>query len=251
MKRLGGNQAALDAQAKLWGDHMALQFADRQIYWSNRSMSRLKRDLEGEATTTCILDSMDHSKWSLPRSANLEAKKFNAMVRPHLECTAIILHGHMVAIAFAESHVVKGANYTCELLMFALNKLTLSGVDLREYELVTQYDNCSKEGKNNSVCRLMAYLTATRAIRNARMHFCMSGHSHEDIDQFFSLLGAFLGTQPELHDATEFIQALQKYMSNPSVRCHEKMREVIKIDAVRDWFLERICRLLLVDDVDH
>ena len=237
MKRLGGNQNALDAQSKLWGEHMALQYADREIYWSNRSMSRLQKDLDGESTLTLIIDSMDHSKWALPRSALLAAKQFNSMVRPHLDCTAVIIHGHLLAIAFAENHVIKGANYTCELLLWVLNKLTESGLDLRQFEINTQSDNCSKEAKNNSVLRLLSYLVSRRSVRCARMHFCMTGHSHEDVDAFFSLLGAFLGTEPELHDPGAFMQALERYMKNSSVRQHEKLREIIKIDKTRDWIL--------------
>ena len=69
------------------------------------------------------------------------------------------------------------------------------------------------------------------------MHYCMSGHSHEDIDQYFSLLGAFPSTQTELHNPQQFMDALKVYMGNESVRPNERMREVIKVEAVRDWML--------------
>eukprot|EP00435_Cladocopium_sp_Y103_P043325 s2636_g12.t1 len=237
MKRLGSNQAALMAQSKLWGAHMKKQFSDRECYWNYRSLSRIGSDVDGQSTLTLIIDSMDHAKWSLPRTAAMAAKQFNNVVRPHMECCAVIVHGHLVCVAFAEHHIVKGADFTCELLVHVMHKLTQSGLDLRDYEVNIQSDNCTKETKNNSTCRLLAYLTSRRAIRRARMHYCMSGHSHEDIDQYFSLLGAFLGTQNELHNPRQFMDALKVYMQNESVRPNEKLRDVIKIEAVRDWML--------------
>ena len=237
MKRLGSNQAALMAQSKLWGAHMKKQFSDRECYWNYRSLSRIGSDVDGQSTLTLIIDSMDHAKWSLPRTAVMAAKQFNNVVRPHMECCAVIAHGHLVAVAFAEHHIIKGADFTCELLVHVLHKLTQSGIDLRDFEVNIQSDNCTKETKNNSTLRLLAFLTSRRAIRRARMHYCMSGHSHEDIDQYFSLLGAFPSTQTELHNPQQFMDALKVYMGNESVRPNERMREVIKVEAVRDWML--------------
>ena len=184
---------------------------------------------------TLIVDSMDHGKWCIPRSAVLEAKQFNSFSRPHMDCTAVLAHGHLVAVAFVESHVVKGADYTCELLCYVFDKLTRSGVDLRNYEIQVQSDNCTKECKNNSVLRLLGVLTSRRAVRCSRLQFCMSGHSHEDVDQFFGLLASFLSTKPELYTPEHFMNALTEYLSNRAVRSHEALRDVVKVECVRDW----------------
>ena len=237
MKRLSSNQEALKEQSVLWGLHMNKQFADREVYWSNRTLSRLGTDGTGQKTLTLILDSMDHAKWAIPRSEALSAKSFNNLVRPHMDCTAIICHGHLVAVAFTEQQVFKGGDFTCELLCHTLDKLTRMGLDLREYELHLQCDNASKEGKNNAVLRFLAFLCSKRSIRAARLHSCISGHSHEDVDQFFSLLSAFLATKKELHTPVAFMESLRQYLSNPSVRHHERTREVLKIDCVRSWSL--------------
>lgn len=235
MRRLASNKEALQFQSRLWGAHMERQFADRKVYWQNRSMSRAGHDINGRPTITIIIDGMDHSKWALPRSACLASKSFGGMVRPHMDCTGIIVHGHLLITAFGHPNVVKGGSWTSDLLTFVFHKLRASGLDLREYEVHIQSDNATKETKNNTICRLLSYYVGRGFLRCARMQFCTSGHSHEDIDQYFSLLGSFLQHQPEIHHPSEFKEALCRYLSNPSVRPSEPLREVVQVDRVRDW----------------
>ena len=239
LRRLSEDTEARKAQTATWATHMERQFADRRVYWDSRSMSRLGQTPSGDKTLTIIVDSMDHSKWSIPRSAILSDKTFSNFVRPHMDCTGLICHGHMVMIAFAEPHIIKGANWTVELLMYALRRLTESGLDLRQYEVILQSDNATRECKNNSCLRALSYLTSRGSVRCARVSYLASGHSHEDIDQFFSLLGSFLSHDGgEMHTPSEFMSKLRQYLGNPSVRPLEKLREVVKIDQLREWHLE-------------
>ena len=235
IKKLRDNQCARACQLALWGRHMDRQFADRRVYWDNRAVSRIGQTVDGQHSLTIIIDSMDHMKWSLPRTAILSSKTFSSFARPHMDCTGIIVHGHLVAVAFAEPHIVKGADWTAELLMYAFNKLTMAGIDLRGFEINLQSDNSSRECKNNVILRLLSLLTSTRRIGCARMLFLASGHSHEDIDQFFSLLGSFLQTHSELHCPEQFLDAMRQYLANPSVRPLEGMKDVLKVDSVRAW----------------
>lgn len=235
MKKLSNHKEALAMQSRLWGKHMEKQFADRQCYWLNRSMSRIGHDVDGRPTLCVIVDGMDRAKWALPRSAILASKAFNGLNRPSLDCTGIIAHGHCICTAFGHPTVVKGGNWTCDLLTFLFDKLTASGMDLRQHILHLQSDNCSKESKNNGVARMMGVYVGKGLLRGTRMQYCITGHSHEDIDQYFSLLGSYLQTQSELHEPDDFKQALCKYLSNSSVRPLERMREVVQVDQVRDW----------------
>ena len=222
---------------------MERQSRDRNVYWNARALSRLGCDQDGKRILTLILDSMDHSKWMIPRSKIFGSKAFSGMVRPCMGCTGLLAHGHLVMVAFSEGHIVKGANWTIELLSIALQKLA-TVIDLREYSLHIQGDNCSKELKSNSICRYLALLTSRHRVRNARLMCCASGHSHEDIDQFFSLLGAFLEVQTELRTPNQFLNALCQYLANASVRPLESMRDVRKIDVVRAWYTGCNARVL-------
>lgn len=244
IRKLGSNEAARLEQSRLWSQHLNKQFADRRIYWKNRALSRLGSDNQGRKVLTIIIDSMDHSKWALPRSKAFESKAFSGMIRPHLDCTGLIAHGHLVMIAFAEGHIVKGANWTCELLSMALQKLSAT-TDLREYELHVQADNSSRECKSNTVARYLSLIVARHRVRCARLQCCVTGHSHEDIDQFFSLLGSYLESCHEVHTPSQFCNSLREYLANRSVRPPETLRDVRKIDVVHAWTIAEIIEVRL------
>lgn len=141
---------------------------------------------------------MDRSKWCVPRTAALVSKQLAPLQRPTLDLTAAICHGHMVGIYFAEPLIVKGSSWTCELLANLFHQLTMLGLDLREYEVCIHGDNCSKEVKSNSIARFLALCVNRRRVRRAQIQTLMSGHSHEDVDSFFGLLGGYLQSQTEL-----------------------------------------------------
>lgn len=181
------------------------------------------------------MDSMDRSKWALPRTAVLNAKEMDGLVRPKLDVTAVICHGHMCGIFFAEPGVVKGMSWTVELLANCFHILQAQGVDLRRYECILHGDNCSKEVKSNGVARYLALLVSRGRLRRAQLQTLVSGHSHEDVDAFFGLLGKHLETQAELHDAADFQQAIAKFLSNRSVRPQEPLRVCQLVSQIRDW----------------
>ena len=169
----------------MWQRHLDRQYNDRMVYWNARAASRHGYDREGLRTLCLIMDSMDRSKFALPRTAALQSKEMAGLERPRLDCTAVLSHGHLVSIYFAESPIVKGSRWTCEILAHTLHSLTEQGVDLRDYEVILQGDNCSKEVKSNAVLKYLALLVSTRRVRRASIQTLVSGHSHEDIDQFF------------------------------------------------------------------
>ena len=84
------------------------------------------QDLSGEKVLT-----LDHRfRWTTPRY--LAAKQFNSLQRPHMDCIAVICHGHLVTVAFAEGHIIKGSDFTCEHSLYALDYLTRAGLDLTD-----------------------------------------------------------------------------------------------------------------------
>ena len=241
ISRLSENRAARMAQCQRWDRHMLRQYEDRKEYWSNRAASRLGADIHGEKVLTLIIDSMDRSKWLLPRSSALQSKSFAQFSRPCLDCTGVLVHGKFFGIYFSEPHIRKSSDWTVEVLVNVLEKIAADGqLDLREYTLCIHGDNCSKEIKNNSMCRFLALLTARNRIKRARLATLQSGHSHEDIDQCFSLLGTYLQSQREIHCPADFIDSLKAYLANTSVRPQEPLRDVVKVDRVRAWNLAGI-----------
>lgn len=235
IRKCGCNRLAAAAQTQQWSNHLKKQYMDRTVYWDLRAQSRLGHDEGGRPVLTIIMDSMDRSKWCVPRTSALQSKQLAPLRRPVLDLTACICHGKLLAIYFAEPSIVKGSSWTCEILMNVFHTLSTQGIDLREYSVVLHGDNCSKEVKSNSVARLLALLVARRRLRHGQLQTLMTGHSHEDVDAFFGLLGSWLQSQSELHDPQMFEDAVAKFLSNNSVRPEEPVRIVQRVSRVRDW----------------
>lgn len=98
--------------------HLGGVFADRQVYAQTKIRAKVQRDI-----LCCIIDSMDKSKFRLPRFAQgrtpkpLENKK-----RPELEFTTCIMHGHSVNIFLGDAEQSAGSDWSLEILSRSLNK---------------------------------------------------------------------------------------------------------------------------------
>ena len=150
IKKLAGNRTAMAAQQKEWACHLDRQYSDRVQYWNCRASSRLGSfDAAGCQTLCVIVDSMDRSKWAIPRAAALGTKELGGLQRPVLDLTCMLAHGVACGVFMGDPRVTKGSSWTCEGLLHLLDVLTRQGLDLRQCELIVQADNCSKECKSN------------------------------------------------------------------------------------------------------
>ena len=236
LKRLAGDRAAYSKQMEAYGKHLSRQYQDRVVYWRSRTASRLQSLPSGLQSIVCIVDSMDHSKYRWPRSNAMVSKEFASFNRPHLDVTGLLLHGHGAFLAASEGWVAKEASWTIDLVAHATHLLS-ANVDLRSAELIIQADNCTKEVKNNSFCRYLSLLVATRRLRRAELRFLQTGHSHEDIDAFFGQLTSYLEGQREIETPPDMIDALQRFLDRPECRPNEPLKKAFKVDQVRDWWL--------------
>lgn len=143
MKKLSSHKEALAFQSRLWGQHMEKQFADRQTYWRYRSYSRHGADINGRPTVCLIIDSMDHCKWSVPRTSVLAAKSMNGLIRSILTCAGIIIHGHLVATILGHPGVAKGGNWTPPLVLISETTPCISSrTTLRLKRSATRWSAC-------------------------------------------------------------------------------------------------------------
>ena len=213
--------------------HLARQYADRCLYWQSRALSRLRQD---EGTITLIADAMDKSKYRYPRSRFMGAKEFSALNRPALSATAIIAHGRMVIVGLTESFMKKDSSLSTELVSHALHMCSLEA-DVRGQEIILQSDNSGRETKNNTTFRFAALQTAAHKCRRFEMRFLESGHSHEDVDQYFSTVSGWLEKQRELWTPEDFAPSLRRFHELPETRQHEPKHYIYNIDQVRDWSL--------------
>lgn len=98
--------------------HLGGVFADRQVYAQLKNRARQQRDC-----LVCIVDSMDKSKFRLPRfAAGRTPKPLETKRRPELEFTACLMHGHAVMVFVTDSEQATGSDWSLEVLSLSLDK---------------------------------------------------------------------------------------------------------------------------------
>ena len=236
LKRLGDDRSAYRRQMSEFSRHLTRQYNDRLMYWKSRARSRLPSLPSGSRSIVAIVDGMDHAKYRWPRSSNMISKDFASFVRPHLDCTGLLCHGHCAVLALSEGFVQKDASWAVELLCHVMHEISArDSVDLTDAEFVVQADNCSREAKNNTMARYLGLMVASGRLKRAEMRFLQSGHSHEDIDAWFGNLSSWIQSHKEIHTPLDFLSVLRNYMERPSTRPTEPLKLAHKIDMVRDW----------------
>lgn len=223
LRKLQSDRLAHEAQTKLYGAHIRHQYEDRVLYWSTRSQSRLGTLQHGYRVICCILDGMDKSKFRCPRSINVQAKEFASFVRPAVDVHGVLTHGHMAALYLSDANIPKDSSWCTDILCNALDELGRS-VDLRTVRFVAQSDNTTREVKNNTILRAMGYFVATRRLHSAELRTLRVGHSHEDIDGWFSQLNSVLESTNELRTPEAFRVRLDQYLQLSTTRPYTRIR---------------------------
>ena len=167
--------------------HLQQQYLDRQIYWSLRHCSRQPNS----NILTTIIDSVDRKKtvwpkWNFDRPSK-EIEKLGK--RPRVVVTAAIAHGFITSFFLAPDELTHGADAYCEVLCQVVDEVKkVLGPRPLPPHLVLQVDNTVAQAKNGYVGAFCAYMVSKQLFQSVTMNFLMVGHTHEDIDQLFSLL---------------------------------------------------------------
>lgn len=109
-----------------------------------------------------------------------------------------------------------GANLMAEILRRTLLELeTLGKLPTNNPVLYLQMDNCS-ENKNSTVFSFLSHLVEQNVFTEVYVGFLMVGHTHEDIDQFFSTISSWLKKLETIcPDIPSFKEAVvQAFMTN-------------------------------------
>ena len=68
------------------------------------------------------------------------------------------------------------------------------------------------------------------------LRFLQSGHSHEDVDAWFSVLSNVIESHKHLQTPQDFQRLLQDFLTDLTQRPHElHWRDVVLVNAIRDW----------------
>jgi hypothetical protein len=101
--------------------HLSGVYSDRQTYAQYKWRAIHRKDI-----ICCIVDSMDRSKFRLPRFPQGRCpKSLENRRRPELEVTAAILHGRAVYVYLTDGDASHGSDWSLEVLSVSLNKAFL------------------------------------------------------------------------------------------------------------------------------
>jgi hypothetical protein len=204
----------LAAQHRL---HVQEVMAERETYYHHRLLARQEPHLYASIT----IDAADQSQFHLPHFAEGDKEEAGAYkVKTHV--VGALMHGHPPLCFISGNACKQGNNVTIQALYECLLKLEERPGGIPPTVFV-QLDNTSKQNKSQfffGFCELLVhYGTVTKFV----ISFLPVGHTHEDIDQFFSRIAEYL----RKHDALS-LQHLQDLIPR-TYKTQECHRPEVKI----------------------
>ena len=199
---------------------------EKSYYYSNRLRARQ----HPERILSIIIDGADQSKHHLPHfheesHATSEAKRF----KTHLY--GVLAHGHGAWAFTMPDHEQQGHNVTIQALYEVLSDIK------KEYGVLPpilklQLDNTTKQNKGQYLFGFLAMLVALGHFNEIEVNFLPVGHTHEDIDQFFSRISLRLRCVFVCLVACPVAQFIDKTRSMPIVHLNTFIL-AISIDPTR------------------
>jgi len=171
---------------KRQGQHLRFVRRERQAYENNRT----EGFMQSEDVLSLIVDGADASRFSLPHFAhNSHATSAKWQLRMHI--LGCIAHGRDTYAYTIPSHIAQGNNVTIQVVHYVL--LDIKGKDGKlPRTLKLQLDNTTKQCKSKKLFGYLGFLVYSGVFKLVEVSFLPVGHTHEDIDQFFSRISVYL-----------------------------------------------------------
>ena len=186
-----------------------------------------------------IVDGSDSSKSHLPniqRLSKSEQSHTEAFITHKLMAVRVHAWNKRDYVYLQTPWAAKGT--TCNLTIEAIARTLVHEARIRGLDnasrwpakLYMQMDNTSRDNKNHYVFAYLSYLVQKGIFREIDVNFLPVGHTHEDIDQLFSVINRRLRG----HDAFTFPQWKAEVMAAFS-RETEKVAVVEYVTAIHDY----------------
>jgi hypothetical protein len=102
----------------------------------------------------------------------------------------VLIHGHGAFLYWVTPQIKHDTNLTIECLRRTFLKFQAANKGVLPPILYLQMDNAS-DNKNRHMIAFLAYLVENNIFQKIKVSFLIVGHTHEDIDGFFSLISRF------------------------------------------------------------
>jgi hypothetical protein len=159
--------------------------AEKMMYYSNRARARRSPRM----FLSIIIDGADQSKHDMPHfkdTAHLIAE----IRRIKMHLYGALVHGRGAYAFTIPDHEPQGHNTTIQVLHHILCDLKKEGPLPKVLKL--QVDNTTKQNKGQYLYGYLDLLVEYGVFESVEVSFLPVGHTHEDIDQFFSRISVWL-----------------------------------------------------------
>ena len=169
--------------------HKALVSQDRDGYYTRGA----KATMRPREFMSLIVDGADQSKYELPYRPR-STKTADTLWKQKIHVMGAISHGRRVSAFISTDDIKHGNNVTIEVIHRVLWK-TLEDEEFLPPVLFLQLDNTTRQCKAQYVMAYLHSLVDAGVFKKIVVSFLPVGHTHEDIDQFFSVLSKTLKHQ--------------------------------------------------------
>jgi len=154
-----------------------------------------------------IIDGADTSNFMIPHLCE-RSHQSDMTTKVKMHVLGCIVHGVDTYAYTCPPHIAQGHNITIQVLFYVLLAI-LSKVGSLPPVMFLQLDNTTKQNKGRFLMAFLAYLVLMGVVKSAYINFLPVGHTHEDIDQFFSRLSLYL-RKNNAPDVPALLDALTK-----------------------------------------
>ena len=152
---------------------------------------------EPQQYLSLIIDAADQSDHGLPHTCT-KSKSSDQAWKLKLHLMGVIAHGHGAYVYTCPHNFAQGHNVTIQAVFDTLIQLKRDNGWAKLPEvLYLQLDNTTKQCKGKYLLGFLALLVEAGSFRKIIVSFLPVGHTHEDIDQYFSRIALAL----RRHDA--------------------------------------------------
>lgn len=186
--------------------HLQLQATERLLYKQRQDQAItcpanfISLIIDGAGPKVCP------HKYPIDKSVAL-VKRFKLSIHAIIDHQKRNTYEYYINLA----HYPNDSNYTISLLHHKLCKILQDATranGVRPSILKVQVDNCWRENKNKYMLAYLSYLIHLKWFKEIEMHSLIQGHTHEDIDQLFSLwtLGQRTFSYVSMSELREFLK---------------------------------------------
>jgi len=162
---------------------------EKLVYYSNRVRGRILPD----EYLSMIIDGADQSKHDMPHFKDM-SHLTNELRRIKMHLYGVLVHGRKAFAFTMPDHECQGHNSTIQVLHYVLLDIAKHGKLPRNLKL--QLDNTTKQNKGQYLFGYLSLLVEYGVFESVEVSYLPVGHTHEDIDQFFSRISVWLRYTP-------------------------------------------------------